>query len=361
MSVAPPAPGVLITGASGFIGGHVAAEARRVSTERLALLSHRTAVALPYGNGDVGDGRSGRDDRPGRDDRTGLDDRTGRDDRTGGGSGGCGDRREVLRSADLSAPASLRGVCEGVHTLVHCASLIGDRAEDCDAVNDRGTRALVQEAVRCGVRRIVYVSTAAVHGRGAFRGASGDRPPPVAPVSAVSRSRAAAERHVLDAGGTVLRPHLVYGAGDRWVVPSLAALDRLLGARLTGITAAQSLVDVADLARAVVAAALTPRPLAAVYYVGHPEPVDGTRLMDAVREVLGRAPHAATTGLGAVRARLAGQPRVLEHVERLAADHWFADDRIWGELDCPPGPGFAARLPRYADWYREFLNVRHTG
>jgi nucleoside-diphosphate-sugar epimerase len=42
------------------------------------------------------------------------------------------------------------------------------------------------------------------------------------PSSALSVARAAAEDVVLDAGGTVIRPHVVHGPGDRRVVPLLA-------------------------------------------------------------------------------------------------------------------------------------------
>ncbi len=119
---------------------------------------------------------------------------------------------------DLSDPPSLRGVCADTDVLVHCATRIGGDAETVEAVNDLGTRALVEEAVRSGVGRIVYVSTAAVYGRGPFRGVRPGQVP-IAPASATSRTRAAAERHVLDAGGLVLRPHLVHGEGDRWVDP----------------------------------------------------------------------------------------------------------------------------------------------
>lgn len=101
-------------------------------------------------------------------------------------------------------------MCDGVDAVIHCASRINGDEQTTRTVNDLGTRALVDEAVRAGVGRTVYLSTAAVYGRGPFTALVPGRAP-LAPGSPTSVTRAAAENHVLAAGGTVLRPHLVYG------------------------------------------------------------------------------------------------------------------------------------------------------
>lgn len=294
---------VLVTGASGFIGRHVVRAALTKPTVRLKTL-YRTP-------------------RPPR-------------DRAG----------EAVR-ADLADPASLRGVCEGVDAVVHCASLVGGDPESLRRVNDLGTRALVDEALRQGVGRFVYVSTAAVYGRGPFRGAGPDDLAP-APVSATSRTRAAAERHVLAAGGTVLRPHLVYGEGDRWVVPGLAGLLRLLGAGVA-CPSLHSAVDAAALAEAALAAALTGRAVPPVLHVGHPLPVSAPALLDTVREAMG-LPRADPLPLRRARELAHGSPLALHHLDMFATDHWFGVDRLWRDLGCDPGPapaaGLAAHLAR---------------
>ncbi|WP_341722316.1 NAD-dependent epimerase/dehydratase family protein [Streptomyces rimosus] len=159
--------------------------------------------------------------------------------------------------ADLADPASLRGLCEGADVLLHLASDIGRDAEHCELVNVLGTAALVDEAVRAGVGRIVHLSTAAVYGAGPHSGLDVDEIPP-APVSAASRTRLAAEQPVLAAGGTVLRPGLVLGAGDRWVVPALAELLGRVPARWDGGRGLLSVVAVEDLARLFVRLALGP-------------------------------------------------------------------------------------------------------
>lgn len=77
----------------------------------------------------------------------------------------------ITVQADLADPDSLRGTCDGADILIHCASHIGDSVKDNETVNARGTEALVREACRAGVTRVVYLSTASVYGRGTFQGA----------------------------------------------------------------------------------------------------------------------------------------------------------------------------------------------
>lgn len=300
---------LLITGATGFIGSRVAAAALERPEVRVRSLSRRTPAERP-GSWTV----------PG----------------------------------DLADPRTLHGTCAGVDVLVHCASRVSGDPESVAAVNDLGTKALVEEAVRSGVRRIVYVSTAAVHGRGPFRGV----PPgeaPIAPASAASRTRAAAERHVLDAGGLVLRPHLVHGEGDRWMVPGLVGLLRELSATVSGCEALQSMIDVDTLGRAVVAAALSPGHGPGAHYVAHPDPVPASELLAAVHERVERPGGGASVDVATARARVAGSPRALHHLGMLTVDHWFADDGFWKDLDCSPGEGFARAFARSAPWYRSYV------
>ncbi|MDQ1017828.1 NAD-dependent epimerase/dehydratase family protein [Streptomyces afghaniensis] len=303
----------LITGTSGFVGSRVAAAAHRQPGVRVRHLSRRTPPEAGPGE---------------------------------------------FVHGDLADPSSLRGVCAGADVLLHCATRVSGDAEAVEAVNDLGTRALVEEAVRAGVRRIVYVSTAAVYGRGPFRGV---RPGevPIAPASATSSTRAAAERHVLDAGGLVLRPHLVYGEGDRWVVPGLVwLLGELSATTLTGCEALQSMIDVDTLGRAAVAAALSPAHDGGVHHVNHPEPVTVPELLGAVRTLSDQPGGGAAVDVVTALDRAAGTPLALHHLGMLTVDHWFVDDSFWKDVDCSPGEGFAAGFRRAAPWYRSFLQGR---
>lgn len=317
-------PRVLITGTTGFVGSRVAAlAAARPETGHLRLL---TRGPLPPATA----------------------------------SATAPETPTETVTGDLRDADSLRRACEGADVLIHCASAIGADEELARSVNDQGARALVEAAVRAGVTRIVALSTASVHGRGPFRAAAPGTLP-LAPGSATSRTRAAGERYVLDAGGAVLRPHLVYGAGDRQVVPGLVRLLDALPGPLDAGTSLHSLIDVESLAGALLGAALSPRTEAGAYYVNHPEPVPVAELLAPCEELLaGRAgresrSRAAAVDLAEAHELLAGHPFGRHHLAMLATDHWFADDRPWGELGCDPGPGFTAGFAAHAQWYRNLL------
>ncbi len=311
-------PGTItITGASGFIGSRVALHAARsLPGHRLRLVAHRKPLGPP-----------------------------------------ASAMVETL-PGDLADPGSLRGLCSDSDVLIHCASQIGGPPELCEAVNAHGTEALMAEARRAGVARIVYLSTAAVYGRGPFRGA---RPQdlPTAPLSATSRSRLVAEQAVLDAGGIVLRPHVVYGTGDRWVAPGLVKLMRALDATVDGWPALLSLVEVDDLARALVGAAVAPGHAlsARVYHANHPRPVAVPVLLRTLAEVCGLAWPAEDIGYDQACERLRAQGRSSHDLDMLVTDHSFDSAPLWADLACDPGPGFADRFRPHAPWYERSLAV----
>lgn len=303
---------VLVTGTGGFIGRHVVAAALSEADVRLRLVRRGGSAAAPL------------------------------------------DERVHTVSADLADPASLTGLCEGIEAVVHCASLVGADEQSLRAVNDRGTRALVQDALRHGVRRVVYISTAAVYGRGPFRRAEAGALA-VAPRSATSLTRAAAEQHVLSAGGTVLRPHLVYGRGDRWVIPELAGLLRYLRAGVH-CPSVHSCIEVDALAAAALGACLSDQDLAGVHHANHPLPLRASALIDMLLAQLD-LPARRLLDPEQARARVRDAPQALHHLDMLTTDHWFSSDSIWRLLDRDPGPAPIERLARHMPWYREFLRL----
>ncbi|MCZ7458941.1 NAD-dependent epimerase/dehydratase family protein [Streptomyces sp. WMMC940] len=258
---------------------------------------------------------------------------------------------------DLTDPASLDGVARGMDVVVHLACRVDGDAEECERTNVGGTRAVVEEARRAGVPRLVHLSTTAVYGPGPHRSVPVDGVTPE-PVSAASRTRLAAERIVLDAGGVVLRPGLILGAGDRWVVPALGELLRRVPFRWDGGRGRISAVDVDDLARLIDALATAPGPVpSGVHHASHPVPVRNSDLMMRLAEL---AVLPAVTGdlpWDQCLARLRETPgRISERqFALLASDHWYESEEIWELTDCPPGPGPLARLAGAASWYREHL------
>ncbi|MGW7436254.1 NAD-dependent epimerase/dehydratase family protein [Streptomyces sp. NPDC054849] len=320
-----PAPRVLVTGGTGFIGSHVL---RRLSSPEdgaappaLRLLTRRRTApaALPPGVATV--------------------------------------------HGDLSDPASLRGVCDGVDVLLHLAARIGSDEERCHAVNAEGTASLLAEAARAGVGRILQLGTAAVYGNGPHRGEA-EGALAVAPLSPTSVTRLAGERSVLEAGGTVLRPHLVYGVGDVWAVPALADLVRRIPHWVDGGRALVSMVAADDLARAVAALVLRPVPGIAgqVLHACHPEPVRVSELVSVVAGHLGLPlPQGEVSAARAARLLgVEGDPVRSRRLTLLTVDHWYDSTRLWELTGCRPGPGFAEAFGRYAPWYRDALAARRS-
>ncbi|MEO6083043.1 MAG: NAD(P)-dependent oxidoreductase [Umezawaea sp.] len=267
---------------------------------------------------------------------------------------------------DLTDAPSLAGLCTGITTLVHLASQVGGDPALCTAVNEDGTANILAEARDSGTTGVLYLSTCAVYRDGVHRGVaepacgSGLMTDPVSPTS---RSRLAGERLVLAAGGTVLRPHLIHGTGDRHLVPALIRWIQAVPAWAAGGSACASLVAVADLAAAVAVLALNPpasRQDGDIFHVADPRPVRVRQLVTTMCELLDLPLPVVDLPLDEHRVRTRAElPALSDHqYSLLTRDHWYESSRIWELTGVSPGPGFGPRLAEAADWYRESLGIR---
>ncbi|MDT7789590.1 MAG: hypothetical protein QOF58_8009 [Pseudonocardiales bacterium] len=226
---------------------------------------------------------------------------------------------------ELTRPSTLAAACDGVDAVVHAASYIGPDEEMCDAINRRGTEALVRAA---GGRRFVYLSTASVYGNGPHRDAAEGSLTP-APVSALSRSRLAAEEAVLAAGGVVVRPHLVHGKGDRWFAPAVRHLVRTLGGWPGDGSALISTIAASELGSLMGALARTDLRGPLVLHANHPQPQPAREIARTVARMFGDPiPDGAGRGTGVPQ----------RHLTMMTEDHWYRSDRIWQLTGVEPGP-----------------------
>ena len=122
---------------------------------------------------------------------------------------------------DLTDDASLARACDGVDAVYHIAATYrnaGQPAAAYRAVNVLGTRALLNAALTAGVTRFVHCSTVGVHGHV-------ERPPagedaPLAPGDIYQETKLEGERLAKAAGAAgdmevvVARPAGIYGPGD---------------------------------------------------------------------------------------------------------------------------------------------------
>lgn len=258
---------------------------------------------------------------------------------------------------DLTAEESLRELVAGSDVLIHLASFIGSDESRCAQVNVQGCAALMAAAQRAGVKRIIQLSTAAVYGMGPHRGIEVNEVAP-APVSPSSRTRLEGEGEALAAGGTVLRPGLVLGRGDRWVVPAYAELLQRVPARWDGGRGLLSLVDVGDLARLITSLACLAEPPRGIYHASHPDPVSNGDLLAALaaHQVLPPAGRESWTWQTCIEQLRKRPGRMSERqFSLLARDHWYRSEAVWEAAGCPAGPGALARLGEAAGWYRAHL------
>lgn len=228
---------------------------------------------------------------------------------------------------DLRDRSSITAVLGWPSVVVHAASYVGRDAEAALAANVEGTRNLLTVARERGVRRFVYVSTAAVYGRGPFRGLTEEQSV-VAPSSLLSTTRAAAEQAVLEEGGIVVRPHLVLGAGDRWVLPTVARLLSTLGTHIDNGVALHSAVHVQELGKAVAWLATQPDIEPGPYHVGASAPITA-REFSVWAEAAGLLkPTEGSVSLGKAHGILSGDQSLKSSATLLGIDHVFDVQRL---------------------------------
>jgi nucleoside-diphosphate-sugar epimerase len=110
----------------------------------------------------------------------------------------------------------------GADALVHLAAIVGDPAcardpEGSEETNVDATLALVADAGRSGLDRVVFASTCSNYGRMADPSVALDETAPLAPVSLYATQKVKVEKALLggDVPATCLRFATVYGAGRR--------------------------------------------------------------------------------------------------------------------------------------------------
>jgi len=181
---------VLVTGASGFIGGRIAMRLL-ADGRRMRLLARRPLPEFE-------------------------------------------ERGVEVILGDLEDRKALDRACLGVETIFHAAGKVGvwGPAEEFHRVNVLGTRNLISAARQANVRHFIFTSSpSVVYNGGHLREVDESVPLCTRAPCAYPTSKAAAELEVRHANSATLRtvalrPHLVWGPGDRNLVPRILALAR---------------------------------------------------------------------------------------------------------------------------------------
>jgi dihydroflavonol-4-reductase len=160
----------------------------------------------------------------------------------------------VDERVDLLDRAGLERVVAGCEAVVHVAALYSydDPAELLERVNVEGTRTLLQAAEKAGVRRFVHCSTAGTCGPVPGRPATEEDAPPDWELDVpYKRTKLAAERLALAAGAVVVNPTTPVGEGDAKPTPTGQMIAGVALGRIRGYVATTGLnvVDVRSVAR----------------------------------------------------------------------------------------------------------------
>ena len=178
---------VLVTGATGFTGGHLARALAAKGDEVTALVREKAAEQ---------------------------------------------DGVRVIHG-DLRDPAALAAATAGIEIVYNIAAIYrqaGTATETYRAVNAVAVRDLIEAAARHGVKRVVHCSTVGVHGDVEHPPASEDAP--LKPGDVYQESKLEGERLAREAGQrlgievTIARPSGIYGPGDRRLLKLFRGIAR---------------------------------------------------------------------------------------------------------------------------------------
>ncbi|MGA7749219.1 MAG: SDR family oxidoreductase [Gallionella sp.] len=253
---------------------------------------------------------------------------------------------------------------QGVDTVIHLAArvhVMKDTAADPLAeflkVNLLGTANLAQQAVRAGVKRLVYVSSVKVNGE-ETRGQPGyteqDIPAPQDPYGISKWQAEQALQRIAQMTGlevVIVRPPLVYGPGVKGNFFSLlAAIDKGVPLPLAGAHNLRSLVYVGNLVDALIACATHSAAAGQTYLVSDGEDVSTAMLLEKIARALGRNSRSFyfPPGLLRVAAALLGRAG---QMDRLFGSLRVSDQKIRGELAWAPPYSMEQGLRATADWY----------
>jgi UDP-glucose 4-epimerase len=292
------------------------------------------------------------------------------------------DARIDCRPGDLTDPATLGGLLDGIDTVFHLASYSpGPREPDIYEapahwpVTALGTRNLVELVAASDVTRLVYVSSVKAMGDAVGGlGHPADETFAAHPDSLYGRAKLAAEQSVLALGRerererrvhvAVLRLPMVYGLGGKGNLALM--IDAVARGRFPPwprLENRRSAVHVDDAVRAAQLLASHPRAAGQVYLVTDGRSYSTRWLYERIRASLGLPlPDwglplwvlKTAAGAGSLLEGATGRamPLTRSGLSKLTGDAWYSSEKIRMELGFVPGHDLEREIPGMIRDYR---------
>jgi nucleoside-diphosphate-sugar epimerase len=311
--------GVLVTGATGFVGTALR------DALRAGNVAHRAAARRPALNGLIDDTIT------------------------------VGEIRGTTDwSAALSGMSAVVHLAARVHVMKETAS---DALAEFRRVNTEGTEHLARAAAKAGVRRFVYVSSIKVngevtHGRPFSPADAGS---PVDPYGVSKWEAEVALARVASETGlevVVVRPPLVYGANVRGNFLRLLKLARLgLPLPFGAARNLRSLVFVRNLADALVRCIEHPKAVGQTYLVSDGEDLSTAELCRRLSRALGKTPRLLPVPTGVLKSVAAVAHRDAEF-QRLFGSLQVDSSSLRAQLEWQPPFTVDQGIAETAAWFR---------
>jgi nucleoside-diphosphate-sugar epimerase len=183
------------------------------------------------------------------------------------------DQGVELAYGGLDGETDWNGVLDGVDTIYHVAGLtFARRRQDYFKVNHKGTESLIAAALarRGAIKKFVYISSLAAVGP-SLDGRPVTEASETRPISPYGQSKLLGEEAVRAAGDlldvTIVRPPAVYGPRDYAIYEFFKAIARGIAPRIGRTDMSVSLVHVRDLAEGIVLAAESDASRGRTYFI----------------------------------------------------------------------------------------------
>ncbi|MCA9211739.1 MAG: NAD-dependent epimerase/dehydratase family protein [Planctomycetales bacterium] len=269
---------------------------------------------------------------------------------------------------DLTDPTSISTAVEGVDTIYHIAAVYRSAKHSDDYywdVNVGGTERILAAARRHGVKRVVHCSTIGVHG--GVNNVPADETAPFAPGDIYQETKLSAERLArlafrADLRGVVVRPAGIYGPGDMRFLKLFSTIRngsfRMFGSGETFI----HLVYIDDLVDGMLLCAETDSAIGNTYILAGEEFVTLNELSKMVASATGaktptsHLPYwplhmAAIACEGICRPFRIEPPLHRRRAEFFVKNRAFSIDRAKRELGYKPVVDLQTGIAKTAQWY----------